>query len=103
MSESPDDLVLEACALLIRGGSIERAERELSEIMTAAKDEIRDIVGEAQVRIVTSAPREIRQSFEMVVSWHRWNHMYQWSMQRGEVKNAMVAQKRMDELMMGVH
>lgn len=99
--ESSD--VLTACALYIQTGSIERVLRELRKKLPLTDAELNDVVAEATFKVMAAAPRELRQSPEAVISWHRWNYLYGKAMKGGKMKEAMDAQKNMDALMARVH
>jgi len=97
------DPVSTAAALLIQSGSIERTERVLRQQTIASEEQIRDLVDEAVLKVISGAPAELRPSFEAVCSYHRWTHMYGVLMKQGRIRDAMDAQKQLDALMKGVH
>lgn len=101
--EGEEDDVLTACALYIQTGSIERVLRELRKKLPLTEAQLNDVVAEATFKVMAAAPRELRQSPEAVVSWHRWNYIYGKAMKKGNMKDAMDAQKNMDNLMARVH
>lgn len=102
-NEQIDDDVLTAGAMLIRFGSTERAERSMRETHKLTTEDAQDVVAEASMRLLTSAPRELRQSFEAVIAFHRWNHMFETAVARNNMGDAMEAQKQLDKLLARVH
>lgn len=105
MDDDPQitDEVLTAGALLMRYGSMERTERAVAETHKMKREEAQDVVAEASMRLITSAPRELRQSFEAVIAYHRWNHMFEIAVAKSNMGDAMEAQKQIDKLMRSVH
>lgn len=97
------DEVLTAGVMLMRFGSTERAERSMAETHKMTREEAQDVVAEASMRLITAAPRELRQSFETVVAYHRWNHMFETAVSQNKMGDAMEAQKQLDKLMARVH
>jgi hypothetical protein len=101
--EQIDDDVLNAGALLMRYGSTERVERALRDTQGMDSENAQDVVAEASLRLIASAPRELRQSFEAVVAYHRWNHLFEIAVSRNNMSEAMEAQKQLDKLIARVH
>ena len=104
----PDEItddVASAGAYLIKTGALDKSERLLEAQNGMTKDEAQDAVAEAYMRLRQSAPEELRASFTTVVSYHRWNHMFEHA--AGKVPpdlNGMTeAQKQLDKLMARVH
>lgn len=98
-----DDLTLIAAATIIEKGNVDAAERQLRKDHELSVSESQDLCAEGLLKIMGSAPREIRQSFEATVAWHRWNAMYQQGVKKKNNEIMVTAQKQMDALMARVH
>lgn len=104
--EKEDDLTRIAASLMIEKGNRDGAERQMRRDHGMSVAEAQEVMDDALALLLGNAPREIRQSFEAVVSWHRWNAMYQNAAKKGKGGNVEVmalAQKQMDALMARVH
>lgn len=102
--EEISDPVLEAGALMIKYGSDAPSERALHKnFPSLTSTDVQDIIQESRFRLIGSAPKEIRGSFEAVISYHRWNHMYVTAMSARDVKAMTEAQKQIDNLIARVH
>lgn len=101
--EKDDDLNRIAASLLIEKGNVDAAERQLRRDHGMSVEEAQDLAAEALLLVIGNAPREIRQSFEAVVSWHRWNAMYQFGVKKKNMEAQITAQKQMDALLARVH
>lgn len=101
--EREDDLTRIAASLLIEKGNVDGAERQLRRDHEMTVSEAQEIMDEAMALVLGNAPRELRQSFEAVVSWHRWNAMYQFGAKKKDYEKMTTAQKQMDALMARVH
>lgn len=99
----PNDDAIMAGALLIRFGAIDKAEHAIIRSNNLSIEEAQDIVAEAAMRLTTSAPRELRQSFEAILSYHRWNSIFEMAVAKRDTQVAMDAQKQLDKLMRSVH
>ena len=98
------DMLVEATMkVLLEEGIIERAEARLRNNSQMVFDEIEDLVGEAQMKLIANAPAPLRSSFEIVCQWHRWNAIYKDAVRKGSVPVQMEALKHMDRLMGSVH
>ncbi len=99
-----DQLVAAAMKALLEEGIIERAETRIRLSSGMDFDEIEDLVGEAQMKLISNAPAPLRSSFEVVCQWHRWNAIYKDAAQNGGKTVVMMdALKQMDRLMASVH
>lgn len=103
IEEDISDAVMTAGALIIQTGSLSKAERTLASKLNLSTEDSQDAVAEASMRLVTSAPREIRQSFTAVCSYHRWNHIFEQAVAHNRVDDAMKAQQQIDKLLARVH
>jgi hypothetical protein len=102
--EPTHDMLVEATMkLLLQEGIIERVETRLRTNSQMSSDEIEDLVGEAQMKLIANAPPPLRSSFEIVCQWHRWNAIYKNAEKTGSVSVMMDALKHMDRLMGSVH
>lgn len=101
--EEPEDEVFSAGALIIRYGSIAKAEQEIATTFKLDPVEAQDITAEAAIGLINSAPPELRKSFEAVCSFHRWNYIYEYATRTGRIRDAMDAQKQLDALLRSVH
>lgn len=88
---------------VLKRGTIERAETIFRQLSPLPLEEIQDLIDEAQMRLVSSSPPEIRGSMATVIGFHRWNAVYQTSMQKGDVSSAISAQKQIDRLLGSIH
>lgn len=102
-TQKEENPVLVAVRVLIDMGMIESAERSLVKKLGITASEATDLVNDAYVKIVGSAPKELRPSFESVISYHRWNRMYQQATKKKNNEMAAAAQKQIDALMTRVH
>lgn len=100
---SVSNSVVDAGGWLIRFGSIDRAEAKIIKKYKITFEEAQDVVAEAAISLVASAPKEIRSSFNMVIAYHRWNHMYEKAVASNNMSEAIEAQKQLDKLLMKVH
>lgn len=98
-----DQLVEATMKVLLEEGIIERTETRLRLASEMEHDEIEDLVGEAQMKLIANAPAPLRSSFETVVQWHRWNAIYRDAMKTSKTLIGMDALKHMDRLMGSVH
>lgn len=103
MVHTIDDDVAAAGALVIRYGDQTRAAQRLAADRSLEYDDALDHVGEAIVRLVATAPPEVRQHFPTVCSWHRYQSMYESAERVRDVDNMMAAQKAMDLILARVH
>jgi hypothetical protein len=101
--EEQEDEILTAGALIIRYGSIAKAEQEIASTFKIDPAQAQDVVAEAGIGLINAAPPELRRSFEAVCSFHRWNHIYEYASRTGRLKDAMDAQKQLDALLRSVH
>lgn len=101
--EQEDDLNLIAAATIIEKGNVDAAERQLRRDHELSIEDAQDACAEGLLKIMGSAPREIRQSFEATVAWHRWNAMYQQGSKKKNNEIMVTAQKQMDALLARVH
>jgi hypothetical protein len=53
--------------------------------------------------MIAGAPMEIRGSTEMVISWWRWNEIYEMSKNRNNTKQMTFAQNNMDNILKDLH
>lgn len=97
------DPTLLAAAMLIQTSNVERTEREMAKKLGWSNKEAQELVDEAMVKVIGSAPKELRPSFDAVVSYHRWNYLYGRAMKKGNVSDATTAQKQIDNLMARIH
>lgn len=95
--------VLEAASILIEKGNVDACERRLRSKYNIDADQAQEMAAEAMIVLLSGAPREIRQSFETVISWHRWNAMYQRAAKNFDTDTQVVAQKQLDALMTRIH
>jgi len=65
--------------------------------------DVEDLVDSISARMTMSSPPEIRASFPMVCSWHRWHKLLAMSMDRADVDRAFEAQKHIDALLRNIH
>lgn len=98
-----DQLVEATMTVILEEGVIERAETRLKLNSKMSQSEIDDLVGDAQMRLISNAPATIRASFETVISYHRWNAIYKAAMKKHQTTTAMDAQKHIDRLMKDIH
>lgn len=98
-----DQLVEASMVVIIEEASIGRAEDRLRASSKMDQTEIDDLLGDAQMRLVSNAPPEVRASFETVIAYHRWNAIYKAAMKKGQTTTAMDAQKNIDRLMQNIH
>ena len=101
--EEQEDEIIAAGALIIRYGSIAKAEQEIASTFKLDPSQAQDIVAEAGIGLINSAPSELRRSFEAVCSYHRWNYIYEYASRTGRLRDAMDAQKQLDALLRSVH
>ena len=66
-------------------------------------EEAQDAVQDAAVELIADAPRELRNSFETVCAWHRWNAIFKAAANKEDASAMMKAQAAMDALLAGVH
>lgn len=102
-AEEEKDLTRIAAAVMIETGNVDATERQLRKAHDLTAEEAQDVSAEALMLVIGNAPREIRQSFEATVSWHRWNAMYQMASKKKQPENMMAAQRAMDALIARVH
>lgn len=101
--EEQEDEIISAGALIIRHGSIAKAEQELANTFKLDPAQAQDFTAEAAIGLINSAPLELRKSFDAVCSFHRWNYIYEYATRTGRLKDAMDAQKQLDALLRSVH
>lgn len=102
--EPTHDMLVEATMkVLLEEGIVERAESRLRNNSQMDFDEIEDLVGEAQMKLIANAPPPLRSSFEIVCQWHRWNAIYKDAVKKSQTAVMMDALKHMDRLMGSVH
>ncbi len=98
-----DQAVETVAAEMLKHGTVERAESALRQKTALSSEEIEDLVAEAQMRLVSSAPPEIRASMTTIIGYHRWNALYRAAMMKGNTADAIAAQKQLDRLMQSIH
>jgi len=101
--EDVTDDQLIAGTWLIRFGSMSKTENKLMQERALSAEDAEDVAAEAALRLIASSPRELRMSFELVCSWHRWNFAYEMADKKQNVAMMMEAQKNMDMLLRAVH
>lgn len=101
--EEQEDEIISAGALIIRYGSLAKAEQELAQTFKLDPSEAQDMTAEAAIGLINSAPAELRKSFDAVCSFHRWNYIYEYATRTGRLRDAMDAQKQLDALLRSVH
>lgn len=87
-------------AEILKRGTTDRVETIMLQKTALSEDEIQQLIEHAQLRLVSSAPAEIRASLSTVISYHRWNDIYQKS---SSVADRIAAQKQLDRLMGSIH
>ena len=86
--------------LIVKHGRVENVEMQFAVKTPMTPAEIEELVEEATFKLVSNAPTEIRASMTTVISYHRWNEIYQSS---SDVSDRIAAQKQLDRLMGSVH
>lgn len=99
-----EEMVEILAAEILKHGRVEFAERMLRRMFPLTpEEEVRDLVDEAHMMLVSSAPAEIRASMTTIIGYHRWNAVYKKAMSNNDVANAIAAQKQLDRLMGSIH
>lgn len=91
-----------AHALIMRHSSTSAAIIALEEDGTSP-DIAENVVLSVIMTMIAGAPNEIRGSVELVISWWRWNEIYELARSRNNIKQMTFAQSAIDALLRSVH
>lgn len=86
--------------LIVKHGRVESVETQFAIKSPIPQVEVEELVEEATFKLVSSAPAEIRASMTTVISYHRWNTIYQ---NASSASDRIAAQKQLDRLMGSIH